>query len=55
MSTERAEQVSGSASPPTAAPSASVDWTTRLHRAFGDVTRAMEPCGRGRFLTSPAR
>jgi anaerobic selenocysteine-containing dehydrogenase len=46
--------VFGSASPSTSALSDSVDWITRLRRAFGspNYTNAMELCGWGRFLAS---
>jgi anaerobic selenocysteine-containing dehydrogenase len=46
--------VFGSASPSTSALSDSVDWITRLRRAFGspNFTCAMELCGWGRFLAS---
>ncbi len=46
--------VFGSASPSTSALSDSVDWITRLRRAFGspNFTCSMELCGWGRFLAS---
>jgi len=46
--------VFASASPSTSALSDSVDWITRLRRAFGspNFTCAMELCGWGRFLAS---
>jgi anaerobic selenocysteine-containing dehydrogenase len=46
--------VFGSASPSTSALSDSVDWITRLRRAFGSPNYmcAMELCGWGRFLAS---
>jgi anaerobic selenocysteine-containing dehydrogenase len=46
--------VFGSASPSTSAISDSVDWITRLRRAFGspNYTNSMELCGWGRFLAS---
>ncbi|MGE5288451.1 MAG: molybdopterin-containing oxidoreductase family protein [Micromonosporaceae bacterium] len=46
--------VFGSASPSTSALSDSVDWITRLRRAFGspNFTCAMELCGWGRYLAS---
>jgi anaerobic selenocysteine-containing dehydrogenase len=46
--------VFGSASPSTSAISDSVDWITRLRRAFGspNFTNAMELCGWGRHLAS---
>lgn len=46
--------VFGSASPSTSALSDSVDWITRLRRAFGspNFVNSMELCGWGRFLAS---
>lgn len=46
--------VFGSASPSTSALSDSVDWITRLRRAFGspNFTCSMELCGWGRYLAS---
>lgn len=46
--------VFGSASPSTSALSDSVDWITRLRRAFGspNYVNSMELCGWGRFLAS---
>ena len=46
--------VFGSASPSTSGVSDSVDWITRLRRAFGspNFTCSMELCGWGRFLAS---
>lgn len=46
--------VFGSASPSTSALSDSVDWITRLRRAFGspNFTNSMELCGWGRYLAS---
>ena len=49
-----ASVVFGSASPSTSALSDSVDWITRLRRAFGspNFTNSMELCGWGRHLAS---
>jgi anaerobic selenocysteine-containing dehydrogenase len=46
--------VFGTASPSTSALSDSVDWITRLRRAFGspNYTNSMELCGWGRYLAS---
>ena len=46
--------VFASASPSTSAISDSIDWITRLHRAFGspNFTCSMELCGWGRYLAS---
>ena len=49
-----ASVVFGSASPSTSAMSDSIDWLTRLRRAFGspNLVASMELCGWGRFLAS---